>query len=65
MQPSHSYALPPVADFNTTAKQLSEQSRGQLVTEREVENPTWLAPEILRKHPPSMLSDVYGFGGAF
>lgn len=50
-----------VGDFNTAEKQLVEQSRGRLATDREVENPTWLAPEILRRQPLSAASDVYGF----
>jgi len=45
-----------VADFG-----LSMKTTGPL-TERVVDNPIWLAPELLAKQPYSSASDVYAFG---
>jgi len=41
---------------------LTEQFRGQRASDRDVANPTWLAPEILSGKPNGTAGDVYAFG---
>jgi len=51
-----------VADFGITGKMYLEKFRAQKARDREVENPTWLAPEIIREEPYTAAADVYPFG---
>lgn len=51
-----------VADFGLTQELLTEQLRGVNAVERDVANPTWLAPEILSGKPNGAPADVYAFG---
>lgn len=51
-----------VSDFGITGRMYAQQSKAKLSENREVQNPTWLAPEVLRGEGTSPASDVYAFG---
>jgi len=51
-----------VADFGLTKELQTGSFRGVTAAQREVGNPTWLAPEILRGQPNGMPADVYAYG---
>ncbi len=52
-----------IADFGLTVEMLTGSFRGiKKGSLREVVNPTWLAPEILRGSNFGLPSDVYPFG---
>eukprot|EP01114_Cavostelium_apophysatum_P016978 TRINITY_DN4943_c0_g1_i2.p1 TRINITY_DN4943_c0_g1~~TRINITY_DN4943_c0_g1_i2.p1 ORF type:complete len:1797 (+),score=541.41 TRINITY_DN4943_c0_g1_i2:200-5590(+) len=52
------------ADANIVAKVADFGLSGgiQTVSNTEVANPSWLAPEVMNKHPFTEASDVYSFG---
>lgn len=54
---------PAVADFGLTRELLTENFRGEKAATRDVTNPTWLAPEVLKAEPNGLPADVYAFGG--
>jgi len=51
-----------VADFGLTREMLASSFGGTKRADRDVVNPTWLAPEVLRELPFGLASDVYPFG---
>lgn len=51
-----------VSDFGITGRMYAQQSKAKLSENREVQNPTWLAPEVLRGEGTTPASDVYAFG---
>lgn len=51
-----------IADFGTSHRLYDKCVKGSGASEREVGNPTWLAPEILASKNYSLPSDVYAFG---
>uniref|UniRef100_A0A6B2KZC6 Protein kinase domain-containing protein n=1 Tax=Arcella intermedia TaxID=1963864 RepID=A0A6B2KZC6_9EUKA len=51
-----------VSDFGISKRLYSEAFKGTKARERDVVNPTWLAPEILREESSGAPSDVYPFG---
>lgn len=53
---------PLVSDFGTTTLAYTHL-KGKEGRHRLVDNPTWLAPEILRGDDYDMSADVYAFGG--
>jgi len=54
--------LAKIADFGLARELRSDSFRGVLPHQRDVANPTWLAPEILGGQPYGLPSDVYAFG---
>lgn len=55
-------AVAKIADFGLTKELLTETLRGETASNREVTNPTWLAPEVLAAKNYGKPSDVYAFG---
>lgn len=55
-------AMAKIADFGISGKLYMSMFSAKKARDREVENPTWLAPEIIREEPYSAASDVYPFG---
>lgn len=51
-----------VADFGISGKLYSNKFKAISAKEREVENPTWLAPEIVKTEPYTAAADVYPYG---
>lgn len=51
-----------VADFGISGKLYSSKFKAISAKEREVENPTWLAPEIVKTQPYTAAADVYPYG---
>jgi serine/threonine protein kinase len=51
-----------VSDFGITGRMYAQQSKAKLSENREVQNPTWLAPEVLKGEGTTHASDVYAFG---
>jgi serine/threonine protein kinase len=51
-----------IADFGISGKLYAQKFRGTKARDREVENPTWLAPEIIREEPYTSAADVYPYG---
>jgi len=49
-----------VGDFGTSSRLYIDEL--QESSQRAVDNPTWLAPEVLRGNPYTEKSDVYAFG---
>lgn len=54
-----------MTDFGLTSELLTEALAGKSGAERDVSNPTWLAPEVLQAKPYGLASDVYALGSAF
>jgi hypothetical protein len=55
-------AMAKIADFGISGKLYMAMFSAKKARDREVENPTWLAPEIIREEPYSAASDVYPYG---
>lgn len=51
-----------VADFGTSSKLYGTQFKGTKARDRDVVNPTWLAPEIIREEPYTAAADIYPYG---
>ena len=51
-----------VADFGISGKLYSDKFKAITAKEREVENPTWLAPEVIKAQPYTAAADVYPYG---
>lgn len=51
-----------VADFGISGKLYSSKFKAISAKEREVENPTWLAPEVVKTQPYTAAADVYPYG---
>lgn len=51
-----------VADFGISGKLYANKFKAISAKEREVENPTWLAPEIVKTKPYTAAADVYPYG---
>lgn len=61
---SHEWNAPSVAkiaDFGLTGRAFTD-FKAVAASERDVENPTWLAPEVMRNETYSTPSDVYPYG---
>jgi serine/threonine protein kinase len=61
---SHEWNAPVVAkiaDFGLTGRAFTE-FKAVVASERDVENPTWLAPEVMRSETYSTPADVYPYG---
>lgn len=51
-----------IADFGLTGHIFTEKFAAQKARDREVVNPVWLAPEIMREQPYATAADVYPYG---
>jgi serine/threonine protein kinase len=51
-----------VADFGISGKLYANKFKAISAKEREVENPTWLAPEVVKTQPYTAAADVYPYG---
>eukprot|EP01127_Copromyxa_protea_P009768 TRINITY_DN2323_c0_g1_i1.p1 TRINITY_DN2323_c0_g1~~TRINITY_DN2323_c0_g1_i1.p1 ORF type:complete len:1850 (-),score=340.01 TRINITY_DN2323_c0_g1_i1:35-5485(-) len=54
-----------IADFGLTRELVTENFAPQLSRNRDVANPTWLAPEVIRGDPHGVSSDIYPLGIIF
>eukprot|EP01125_Pyxidicula_operculata_P003837 TRINITY_DN1526_c0_g2_i6.p1 TRINITY_DN1526_c0_g2~~TRINITY_DN1526_c0_g2_i6.p1 ORF type:complete len:1660 (-),score=387.66 TRINITY_DN1526_c0_g2_i6:980-5959(-) len=57
---AHSVAK--IADFGLSKELLTDSFKSAKAADRDVANPTWLAPEILKVEPNGKPADVYAFG---
>jgi len=55
----NAFVVAKVADFGLTGQVFTESMKAVKSNERAVENPTWLAPEIIREEPYATPADVY------
>jgi len=55
-------AVAKVADFGLTGHVYAGNMAAQKARDRDVANPVWLAPEIIREEPYATAADVYPFG---
>lgn len=51
-----------IADFGLTGHIFTDKFAAQKAREREVVNPVWLAPEVMREQPYGTAADVYPYG---
>jgi serine/threonine protein kinase/GTPase SAR1 family protein len=51
-----------IADFGLTGHVYAGNMAAQKARDRDVANPVWLAPEIIREEPYATAADVYPFG---
>lgn len=55
-------AVAKVADFGLTGHVYAGNMAAQKARDRDVANPVWLAPEIIREEPYATAADVYPYG---
>jgi serine/threonine protein kinase len=51
-----------ICDFGTCKSLFTEKLRGRKARDRDVMNPTWLSPEIIKGDSFGCSADVYAFG---
>jgi len=51
-----------ITDFGCSMPLITTQLKGQKAAKRDVANPTWLAPEVLKGSPSDTALDIYSFG---